>query len=80
VLPPGGRLLLAFQAGESRVHLDHPYGHEVSLVVHHRSVEAVTELLTDAGLVVHARLLRDPERWEQTPQAYLIARRTAGKP
>lgn len=32
-------------------------------------------LFTDAGLVVQARLVREPEAPEKTPQAYLLARK-----
>jgi SAM-dependent methyltransferase len=72
-LRPGGRVLLAFQVGEEPVVLQQAYGHEVALVVHRRPVETVVGLLAGAGLTVHARLLRDPERWESSPQAYLFA-------
>jgi ubiquinone/menaquinone biosynthesis C-methylase UbiE len=75
VLRPGGQLLVAFQAGSERVRLEQAYGHPVSLVVHRRSPEEVTALLRDAGLHVHARLVREPEHWEKCPQAYLLARR-----
>jgi hypothetical protein len=75
VVRAGGELLLAFQAGSEQVRLDHAYGHPVSLVVHRRSPEQVARLLCDAGFGVHARLVREPERWEKCPQAYLLARR-----
>ena len=32
-------------------------------------------MLRDAGLDVDARLLREHERWEKCPQAYLLARK-----
>jgi ubiquinone/menaquinone biosynthesis C-methylase UbiE len=78
VLRPGGRLLLAFQIGDAPVVLEQAYGHPVSLVVHRRLMETVAPLLADAGLAVHARLVRDPERWESSPQAFVFARRSHG--
>jgi SAM-dependent methyltransferase len=75
VLRPGGELLMAFQVGSDQVRLEQAYGHPVSLVVHRRSPEVVADLLRAAGLDVHARLVRQPERWEKCPQAYLLARR-----
>jgi SAM-dependent methyltransferase len=78
VLRVGGQLLLAFQAGDEPVHLEQAYGHPVSLVVHRRSPDRVADLLVSAGLVVHARVLRKPDRGERSPQAYLLARKPAG--
>jgi SAM-dependent methyltransferase len=78
VLAPGGHLLLAFQAGDERVHLEHAYGHAISLDAYRRSPDLVTELLGQAGLAVHARLLREPEGLEKTRQAYLLARKPVG--
>jgi ubiquinone/menaquinone biosynthesis C-methylase UbiE len=75
VLRPGGELLMAFQAGSEQVRLDQAYGHPVSLVVRRRSPDQVAGLLRDAGLHVHARLVREPEQWEKCPQAYVMARR-----
>ena len=76
VLAPGGQLLLAFQAGDELLYLSEAFGHPVSLEVHHRSPELVAEMLAQAGFVVSARVVREPDGWEKTPQAYLIA----GKP
>jgi SAM-dependent methyltransferase len=76
VLGPGGHLLLAFQVGDERVHLEQAYGHAVSLDAYRLSPDRVAELLSQAGLVVHARLLREPEGREKVQQAYLLA----GKP
>jgi SAM-dependent methyltransferase len=75
VLRPGGELLMAFQAGSEQVRLEQAYGHPVSLVVHRRSPDEVAGLLRNVGLDVHARLVREPERWEKFSQAYLLARR-----
>lgn len=73
VLGPGGQLLLAFQVGDECVHLEHAYGHAVSLNAYRLSPDRIGELLSQAGLVVHARLLREPEDPEKIQQAYLLA-------
>jgi SAM-dependent methyltransferase len=76
VLRPGGELLLAFQAGDEPVHLQHAYGHDVRLVNHRRPPALVEELLTAAGLTVHTRVLREPHGPEKSPRAYLLGRRS----
>ena len=73
VLAPGGHLLLAFQAGAAKVHLDHAYGHDLSLDAYRLSPDHVSELVRDTGLVVSTRLVREPDDREKTPQAYLLA-------
>jgi len=76
VLAPGGALLLAFQVGDGqRMRLEQAYGHTISLDVYRRSPDVVADLLDGAGLVVHARLLREPEGREKSRQAYLMARK-----
>jgi SAM-dependent methyltransferase len=75
VLRPGGQLLVAFQVGTDPVFLNSAYGHAVTLVVHRRTPELVTELLEQAGLAVHISTVRRAEGWEKSPQAYLFARR-----
>jgi SAM-dependent methyltransferase len=76
VLTPGGHLLLAFQVGTDSVHREHAYGHPVSLDGHRLSPDRVEVLLTEAGFVVHARLVREPEDdYERTPQGFVMARR-----
>ncbi|MEU0235100.1 MULTISPECIES: methyltransferase domain-containing protein [unclassified Streptomyces] len=75
VLAPGGRLLIAFKAGDERVRLRRAYGHEVALDVYRRSPDRVAELLAAAGLVESARLVREPDPQEKTPQGFLLARK-----
>ncbi|MEV6793697.1 class I SAM-dependent methyltransferase [Streptomyces sp. NPDC051320] len=72
VLAPGSHLLLAFKAGDERVHLDQAYGHDLSLDVYWLPPDRVAELLREAGLVVDARLVREPIGYEKSPQAYLL--------
>ncbi|WP_328329141.1 MULTISPECIES: class I SAM-dependent DNA methyltransferase [unclassified Streptomyces] len=75
VLAPGGRLLLAFKAGDELRHLDHAYGHDLSLDVHWLPPHRVAGWLADAGFDVRAQLLREPDPQEKSPQAYLQATR-----
>ena len=77
VLAPGGYLLLAFQAGDHHVHLEHAYGHAIALDAYRLDPELISELLARAGIAVSARTVREPEANEKTPQAYLLARKTA---
>jgi SAM-dependent methyltransferase len=79
VLAPGGYVLLGFQAGDGPLHLTRALGHEISLDFHHRQPEQIAELLSRAGLVVRARLLREPDEDgdfpERTQQAFVLARK-----
>ncbi|NUO99798.1 MAG: SAM-dependent methyltransferase, partial [Nonomuraea sp.] len=77
VLEPGGRLLLAFKAGDGKVRLEHAYGHAVSLDIHRFQPGRVAALLAAAGLGEVARLVREADESERTPQAFLLARRPA---
>ncbi|MEU6316761.1 methyltransferase domain-containing protein [Streptomyces sp. NPDC047009] len=76
VLAPGGHLLMTFKVGDGYVHLDHAYGHDLSLDVYRFPPEQISELLGSAGFVEVARLVRAAdEKHEATAQAYLLARR-----
>jgi SAM-dependent methyltransferase len=79
VLAPGGHVQLAFQVGDEPLHLTEALGHAISLDFHRRQPDRVAELLSQAGLVVRARLLREPDDdggfAEKTQQAFLLARK-----
>ncbi len=79
VLAPGGLVLLAFQVGDETLHVTEARGHPVALDYRWRRPERVAELLGQAGLVVRAQLLREPDDDgdfpEQEPQAFLLARK-----
>ena len=81
VLAPGGLVLLAFQAGDEPLHLAEALGHPVSLDFRRRQPGRVAELLGQAGLVVRARLVREPDDDgdfpEREEQAFLLARKPA---
>jgi len=80
VLAPGGHVLVVFQVGDESLHLTGAFGHAVSLDFHRRQPDRVAELLSQAGLTLWARLLREPDDGgvEKTQQAYLLARKPAG--
>lgn len=81
VLAPGAPALLAFQVGDRVEHRTSAGGHAVSLDFHHRTPDQVSALLERAGLQESARLVRAPDTGgefpEDTPQAFLLARRPA---
>ncbi|MFJ5308776.1 class I SAM-dependent methyltransferase [Streptomyces sp. NPDC088350] len=79
VLAPGGYLLIAFQTGDRPLTLDRPFGHPVRLDFERRRPERVAELLETAGFAVRSRTVReaDEELRESSPQAFLLARKTA---
>ncbi|MFE0084754.1 class I SAM-dependent methyltransferase, partial [[Kitasatospora] papulosa] len=80
VLAPGGHVLIGFKAGDRLRHLENAYGHELSLDVYWVSPDRIAELLNQTGLMVDARLIREPneqERPRQGQQAYLLARKPA---
>ncbi|MDX3195566.1 class I SAM-dependent methyltransferase [Streptomyces sp. MN03-5084-2B] len=76
VLAPGGRLLTGFHVGDERRHIAHGYGHDISLNAYRLRPDFVAELCEGAGLVVEARVVREPQPpYEKAPQAYLLARK-----
>ncbi|MFF2409269.1 class I SAM-dependent DNA methyltransferase [Streptomyces sp. NPDC058092] len=78
VLAPGGHMLLAFKVGDRLRHLDQAYGHELSLDVYWMSPDHIADLMSEAGLVVDARLIREPDEREkprQGRQAFFLAHR-----
>ena len=80
VLVPGGQLLLAFQVGDERRHLQQAYGHAISLDAYPMQPDQLEQQLHAAGLPVHARVVRDPDDLETVPQAYLLARKRWAAP
>ncbi|MGW7455676.1 class I SAM-dependent DNA methyltransferase [Streptomyces sp. NPDC054787] len=75
VLAPGGYVLIAFEAGDARIRLEHAYGHPVELDVYGTPPDLIAELLAAAGLAEVSRLLRAPDPGESFPQGFLLARR-----
>lgn len=71
-LAPGGVLLLAFQVGDERRHIEHGYGHDVSLDAWRLRPDAVESLLERFDVI--STTIRQPDATEKVSQAYLIAR------
>ena len=80
VLVPGGQLVVSFQVGDERRHLQQAYGHAISLDAYRIQPDQLAQQLQAAGLPVHARVVRDPDDSETVPQAYLLARKTSAAP
>ncbi len=74
-LRPGGSLVLAFQVGDERRHIEHGYGHVVSLDAWRLPPERITQLLAEAGFSHIESTVRDPDSTESVPQAYVRATR-----
>lgn len=74
VLAPGGRLLVGFPTTAADVSAVECFDHTVT-TAWRWPVEALTDVLRRAGLVVTARSVREPEGAERHRQAALIARR-----
>jgi SAM-dependent methyltransferase len=80
VLLPGGYALLAFQVGHEPRHVTQALGHSISVDLHQRQPDDVASMLAQVGLVVRARLIREPDDegdfTERTQQAFLLARKS----
>ncbi len=80
-LAPGRYVLAAFQVGDEVTHRAEAAGHSVSLDFHLRRPSKVAGMLNEAGFVVQAQLLREPDDGggrfpEKTQQGFVLA----GKP
>lgn len=78
VLAPGGYALVAFQVGDEVRDITESFGHPVSMRGYLRLPAQVGALLSEAGLLPHAQLVREPDPdLEGVPQAFLITRKAA---
>ncbi|WP_445270448.1 class I SAM-dependent methyltransferase [Streptomyces sp. DSM 41634] len=75
VLAPDGHVLIAFKAGGERIRMEHAYGHPFELDVYGTPPDLIAGLLAGAGLVEVARLVREPDALEKSPQGFLLARK-----
>lgn len=76
VLRAGGKLLLAFHAGEGELHADEWFGSPVSMDATLFSALEVAGQMEEAGLRVEAAFTREPYEFEHpTSRAYLLATR-----
>ena len=76
VLAPGGHLLVAALTGDEYRHRTEAFGHTIALDYYLRPPDRIAGLLAGAGFVTKARVLREPEKTEILPRAYLLARKT----
>lgn len=81
VLVDGGVTLLAFQVGDRPRRVTEAFGVPVELEFHRRTPDAVTAQLTASGLPVYSTTVRDPDDdgVETTSQAFVVARKCAGR-
>ena len=79
VLAPDAPVLIAFQAGDGEVvHRSEVYGRAVSLSSYRHAPDDIVARLTEAGLLVSARAIREAELpHESSAQAFLFARSPA---
>ncbi|WP_406864897.1 class I SAM-dependent methyltransferase [Streptomyces sp. HUAS MG47] len=75
VLAPGGLLLLAFQVGDEPQRYTEGFGHSIDLDFHRLRPERLERQLGEAGFTVQARMEREANGTEPTPQAYVLARK-----
>ncbi len=75
VLEDGGYAMMAFQVGNERRRIEKGYGHSISLDAYRLDPNTVTDHLESAGLLVQARLVRQPDNSEKIPQAYLLSQK-----
>jgi SAM-dependent methyltransferase len=72
-LAAGGHLLVGFHAGDEHLRPERSYGHPVSYDAYLLPPDRIIELLSQAGIIVTARLLFDGTKW---PQACLLAHKS----
>jgi SAM-dependent methyltransferase len=72
---PGAAVLDAAVPGAAEPrHIAHAYGHDVDLDAYRLQPDSIRAQLIDAGFVVEATLIREPDEDERTRQAFLLAR------
>ncbi|MEU6093873.1 methyltransferase domain-containing protein [Streptomyces sp. NPDC047079] len=76
ILVPGGQVLLGFRAGtDDRTHLTERFGHDIELDDYWHAPDTVIGRLAEAGLLVHARTLLDPDEDGKRDRVFLLARK-----
>ncbi|TQS40973.1 class I SAM-dependent DNA methyltransferase [Cryptosporangium phraense] len=75
VLAPGGQVLLVFQTDAETLHKSEAFGRPIDIDFLRHPVELVVDLLSAAGLAVHARLIRERDETMTARYAYLLARK-----
>ncbi|MEU4642312.1 class I SAM-dependent methyltransferase [Micromonospora sp. NPDC023814] len=78
VLAPGGQLMLAFQVGDERLHLDEAFGRPICVDWYRQRPDEVAALVREAGFDLWATVVKEREGTETTPQGFVLARKPAG--
>ncbi|MCW3840579.1 class I SAM-dependent methyltransferase [Micromonospora yasonensis] len=74
-LAPGGLVLLGFHVGDEHLRPARAYGHPVSYDAYLLAPDDIAARLRDAGMVVTARQIQEPDERLKRPQACLLARK-----
>ncbi|MBF9130498.1 class I SAM-dependent methyltransferase [Plantactinospora sp. S1510] len=77
VLAPGGLLMLAFQVGDDRFHLDEVFGKKINCDWYRQQPNDIVQLLRDAGFDLWATVVRERDGVDKTPQGFVLARKPA---
>jgi SAM-dependent methyltransferase len=73
VLAPGGHLMLAFQVGSEKRHLDEIFGKSIDCDWYRQQPEDVVELLRAAGFDHWSTTVREAEGPDSLPQGFVLA-------
>jgi len=73
VLAPGGQLLLVFQIGSEKRHLDEVFGKTINCDWYRQQPDDLVELLRAAGFTVGSTTVREAKDAESLPQGFIIA-------
>lgn len=75
VLAPGGQLMVAFQVGDDRFHLDEVFGKKINCDWYRQQPDEIIQLLRDAGFDLWATVVREIDGVDKTPQGFVLARK-----
>ena len=73
VLAPGGQLLLVFQIGSEKRHLDEIFGKTINCDWYRQQPDDLVELLRATGFTVGSTTVREAKDAESLPQGFIIA-------
>ena len=73
VLAPGGQLLLVFQIGSEKRHLDEIFGKTIDCDWYRQQPDDLVELLRAAGFTVGSTTVREAKDSESLPQGFIMA-------
>jgi SAM-dependent methyltransferase len=73
VLAPGGQLLLVFQIGSEKRHLDEIFGKTINCDWYRQQPDDLVELLRAAGFTIGSTSVREAKDSDSLPQGFIIA-------